>query len=105
MSLDIPRFKKKNFFHRYCTKILPNKKSSPQYQKGHQNMLIIHPNAEHEFAALVNDNVLSISKTLPYTKYDFTILMLSSQKTAYRVCYACLTVTYGDEKNGCFRLQ
>ena len=39
-------------------------------------MLIIHPNAEHGFAALVNDNVLSIFKTLPNTKYDFTILIL-----------------------------
>ena len=37
-------------------------------------MLIIHPNAEHGFAALVNDNVPS--KTLPNTKYDFTILIL-----------------------------
>ena len=49
-------------------------KSSPPYQKGHQNMQIIHPNAEHRFAALVNDNVLSIFKTLPNMKYDFLIL-------------------------------
>ena len=44
---------------------------------------------------------LSTFKTLPYMKYDFTILILKffdakQPKTAYRVCYACLT--YGDEK-------
>ena len=48
-------------------KIIP---PTPQYQKVHQNMQIIHPNAEHGFAALVNDNILSIFKTLPF---DFKI--------------------------------
>ena len=79
MSLDIPRFKKQKFLSPVLHKNSPKQKilkSSPQYQKGQQNMLIIHPNAEHGFAALVNDNVLSIFKTLPDTKYDFTILIL-----------------------------
>ena len=44
LSLDTPR-----------SKSSPKEetlKSSPQYQKSHQNMLIIPPNAGHEFAAL-----------------------------------------------------